>query len=349
MNTEEFIKRSKEKHGYKYDYSLVEYINNHTYVKIICPEHGIFEQEPRIHLNCGCKKCTYSTKNDFIKKSNMIHNNKYDYSLVEYKGVLMSIKIICPEHGIFEQMPSHHKNGRGCPYCRGYVGKDGFINKANEIHKNKYDYSLVEYKNQGTKVKILCPEHGIFEQLPSLHINKKNGCPVCTNNKKLTLESFIEKSIEKHGKKFDYSLVELINSKTKVKIICPTHGIFIQMAGSHLRYGCKKCADNYKIGENEDYKRYILDIRNYTKKNKNKLFENWDGFDYYDGEYIKENISLNCCESNYPTIDHKISIFYGYKNNISPEIIGDISNLCITKRFINSSKNSKTEDEYKSF
>lgn len=50
--------------------------------------------------------------------------------------------------------------------------------------------------------------------------------------------------------------------------------------------------------------------------------------------------------TNYPTIDHKISVYYGFINNISPEEIGDISNLCITKRWINSTKRDSIESEF---
>ena len=57
---------------------------------------------------------------DFIEKANLVHNNKYDYSLVEYKGNKTKIKIICKLHGVFEQMPMNHlKKQECCPYCNG--------------------------------------------------------------------------------------------------------------------------------------------------------------------------------------------------------------------------------------
>jgi hypothetical protein len=88
-------------------------------------------------------------------------------------------------------------------------------------------------------------------------------------------------------------------------------------------------------------------VRKITNRNKNKLVENWDGYDYYDGEYIKDNFSLKHIDVNYPTIDHKISIFYGFMNDILFEEIGNINNLCFTKRSINSSKGRKIEKEFK--
>jgi len=115
LTKEEFIKRSKEIHGNKYDYSLVEYENMKTYIKLICPIHGKFKIYPNnhIHKKCGCWKCkkTYKlTKEEFIKRSKEIHGNKYDYSLVKYKNNRTKVKIICPKHGIFEKTPNKNIN-----------------------------------------------------------------------------------------------------------------------------------------------------------------------------------------------------------------------------------------------
>jgi len=113
------------------------------------------------------------------------------------------------------------------------------IKRFKDIHKDKYDYSLVEYKNSKTKVKIICKEHGVFEQTPEKHCSKQ-GCPKC-NNKNVTTEEFVEKSIKKHGKKYDYKLVDYKNSLEKVKIICDVHGVFEQIPKSHLKHGCLLC------------------------------------------------------------------------------------------------------------
>lgn len=189
LNTQVFIERSKKVHGLKYDYSLVEYKDNRTKVKIICPVHGIFEQIPMAHLRgSGCLKCTRTTLENFIEKARIKHGNKYDYSLVDYKHSKQKVDIICPVHGVFKQIPNAHltsKNG-GCPECardlvkeKRRFTKSQFIERAKLIHGDKYDYSLVEYVNKETKVKIICPDHGIFEQRPGAHI-LKNGCPKCS-------------------------------------------------------------------------------------------------------------------------------------------------------------------------
>lgn len=144
-----------------------------------------------------------------------------------------------------------------------------FIEKAKIVHGDKYDYSLIEYKNNYTKIKIICPIHGIFEQIPYAHTSNKSGCPKCgleksSKKQRLSYEKFIEKAKIIHGDRYDYSLVEYINAKTKIKIICPIHGVFEQIPDNHLRknYGCPKCKASH--GENK--------IRILLKKN-NILFE----------------------------------------------------------------------------
>jgi hypothetical protein len=137
LTTEEFIIKAKCVHGDKYDYSKVEYINNHTKMIIICPEHGEFLQTSEHHLNSfGCKECTYNKKklttDEFIQKAKLIHSDKYDYSKVNYINNHTKVIIICPVHSDFEQQPTNHLLGKGCSKC---VGK----NKTN-LPKNVADY-----------------------------------------------------------------------------------------------------------------------------------------------------------------------------------------------------------------
>ena len=135
------------------------------------------------------------------------------------------------------------------------ITKKEFIHKAKNIHLINYDYSLVEYKNAKTKVKIICPIHEIFEQTPDSHL-RGNGCPKCgleksSKKQRMSYEKFIEKAKIIHGDRYDYSLVEYINAKTKIKIICPIHGIFEQIPDNHTtkKYGCPFCRESQ--GEKE--------------------------------------------------------------------------------------------------
>ena len=125
LTTEQFIERSKQKHGNRYDYSSVEYVNNRTKVKITCPIHGSFEQIPDHHLTkgSGCPLCSgvkanqAKAKAEFVSRSREIHNNKYDYSLVNYVNAYTKVILLCREHGDFEQSPASHLSGRGCAKC----------------------------------------------------------------------------------------------------------------------------------------------------------------------------------------------------------------------------------------
>lgn len=127
------------------------------------------------------------TKNEFIEKANVVHNNKYDYSQVEYKNNKTPVAIVCPIHGTFLQRPDKHLQGQGCPFCsktRKY-STDDFIARSRAVHGDRYDYSKSVYKNANSKIKIICPEHGEFEQLAGNHLKGK-GCPKCKYNKAKT-------------------------------------------------------------------------------------------------------------------------------------------------------------------
>jgi hypothetical protein len=124
---------------------------------------------------------------EFISKAKLVHSNKYDYSLVNYTYSRIKVKIVCLEHGIFQQTPNNHLAGKECLKCS-YVKrnlnkiktKEEFINDSNKIHGDKYSYCLVDYEDSKIKVKIICTIHGEFEQTPDKHLS---GCPICKESK----------------------------------------------------------------------------------------------------------------------------------------------------------------------
>ena len=125
------------------------------------------------------------TKEIFINRSSKIHKLKYDYSNVEYKNNSTKVCIICPIHGDFYQTPQNHMNGKGCPKCKSIAtgercrySTEQFILSAKKVHRDRYDYSKVKYKDAKTKVCIICPIHGEFWQVPNYHIDGC-GCPEC--------------------------------------------------------------------------------------------------------------------------------------------------------------------------
>lgn len=263
MTTEEFIARAKQVHGDKYNYSLVEYVNAHTKIKIICPVHSVFEQTPDGHLKHGCSKCSGNAKMNtalFIEKAKQVHNGKYNYSKSVYKNNSTYLTIICPEHGEFQQTPAAHWKGAGCPFCAGNLKMtaDEFVTRAKKVHGDAYGYSKVNYSGIDNKVKIVCRKHNYeFEQTPNNHLHGQ-GCPICRNEKigdKLrgNKESFILKAREMHGNKYDYSKVVYKNASEKVIIICREHNYeFEQTPSSHLHgNGCPICGGVYRMSKDE--------------------------------------------------------------------------------------------------
>lgn len=195
----------------------------------------------------------YNTEK-IIKKFKTIHGDKYDYSKVDFIKTTIKVCIICPEHGEFWQEPHAHLKGQGCPKCgfkkriiKKTKTKESFINDAIKIHGNKYDYSLVEYVNNKTKVKIICPIHGVFELTPSALLVEKRGCPKCGNALKgLKLkkghDKFIEKTKNIYGEKYDYSKTDYKGYDVPIAIICPEYGESQQKPYIHLDdCDCQKC------------------------------------------------------------------------------------------------------------
>ena len=141
MTKDDFIKAAKKIHGNKYDYSKINFKNNLSDIVIICPEHGEFLQRVSHHLSgSGCPKCVGKNKttNDFADAANKIHSNKYDYSLVDYKGAHKNVIILCTTHGDFLQSPANHLAGKGCPYCNESQGEK-FVTKL--LNNNDLEFT----------------------------------------------------------------------------------------------------------------------------------------------------------------------------------------------------------------
>lgn len=259
---EEFIVKARQKHGDKYNYDNIKSIvNAHTYVTIICPIHGPFPQTPDSHTRgSGCNDCAkiiranklLKSTESFKERAKKIHGNKYDYSKVDYTYAKNNVTIICPEHGSFEQPAICHLIGHGCHTCAQIVISnkrrkkiDTFISEAKLKHGKKYDYKNVNYVNSSTYVDIICPIHGAFRQTPEKHL--AGGCYKCGfiksgETQRKSIEQFIQDAKNKHGNKYDYSLVKYEGSFVRVTITCTTHGPFEITPDSHLQgRGCKQC------------------------------------------------------------------------------------------------------------
>ena len=271
---DKFIEKAIKKHGNKYDYSKVEYVDSVTKVSIICPIHGEFLQTPQAHVRGnGCPKCANKKRgdtfrsniNEFIQKANEVHNRKYIYDKNSYVNATTKIPILCLEHGTFWMTPMAHLSGQGCPKCKGRgLNTNEIVSMFIEKQGDKYDYSKVEYRKMHEKVCIICREHGEFWQTPSKHLLGQ-GCPRCAieeraNDMNIGNEEFIRRARNVYGDKYIYIDTKYTKMENKVKIICPKHGEFWQKPYDHLHgYGCPKCGIIESKGENEIYE-YVCSL-----------------------------------------------------------------------------------------
>ena len=191
ITAEEVISRFKKVHGNRYDYSKVKYTDAKTKVEVLCKNHGVFLVTPSKHYGRGhgCPQCAGRTgekitANTFRARATKVHNGCYDYSMVKNPTSRGFVEILCKKHGAFSQRVDQHLAGKGCPLCCS-KGKpiqeklEEFIGNSTEAHNNKYDYSKVIFINKDTKVVIVCPIHGEFEQTPYSHLNLGRGCQIC--------------------------------------------------------------------------------------------------------------------------------------------------------------------------
>lgn len=246
-------------------------------------------------------------KERFILKVKNIHGDKVDTSKVKYVDSKTKVCLICPKHGEYWQTPAACVRGNKCPKCsnetRGPKGEnrmttEKFIEKANRIHKGKYDYSKASYVNANTKVCIICPEHGEFWQMPYAHLNGQ-GCPKCIG-RTMSQDEIIKKFNEVHSYKYDYSKVKFTKIKEKVCIVCPEHGEFWQTPQKHLAgQGCPICAKESVHGTINENKENFIKLSQIVHNN---------SYDYSEVEYVNNitKVRIKC---------DKHGIFYQRPNN----------------------------------
>lgn len=302
--TNDFIKKAKEIHGDKYDYSKVEYINAKTKVCIICSKHGEFLQNPHNHISnkSGCPKCSknhnrYNTEN-FIDKVKCLYNDKYDYSLVKYVDGKTKIKIICPIHGIFEKSPMKHLQGQGCPKCsktnaslKNRKTYNMFVTEAQKCHGNKYDYSKVNYVNANNKVCIICPKHGEFWQTPHHHLNGI-GCPKCKMSK---LETEIISMLNENNIKYIWQYKTKWLGRQSLDFYLPDYNIAIECQGEQ-HY--EKVYYRQKEWNDEKAEAFLIQNKNRDLMKIKKCVENNVKLYYFSKKYYNTNIETFIDKNN---------------------------------------------------
>lgn len=158
---------------------------------------------------------------------------------------------------------------------------EDFISQAMKVHGDVYDYSRTVYTHSRVKVEIICKVHGSFYVTPHNHLSCKNGCRKCSvESRTYNTAKFVERANEVHNHRYTYDNTTYVKSKTKVKIVCQTHGEFLQTPANHLSgYGCEWCSiDSRRIGKEDFEKR-----ANITHKHK---------FDYSEAVYVRTDVKI---------------------------------------------------------
>lgn len=208
-------------------------------------------------VNLSPSQCTEPS--EYYKfQVKQVHGDKYDLSVTNFTGADNNVNASCEKHGIFTIPAKYLKSIRGCPHCgnenmglKSRSTTEEFINKSKVKHGDKYDYSLVEYSTVKTKVKLICKDHGEFTIDPSNHLSGK-GCSLCgleasALSRALSQETVIQRFKERHGERYDYSLVKYTgDAHGKLIIVCKEHGIFEQSYANHNSgKGCPICAKEF--------------------------------------------------------------------------------------------------------
>lgn len=227
---------------------------------IICEREGFIFSVHRSNwapLKLSPSQCLTPTEyfKYLVKK---VHGDIYDLSETIFTGANSKVIARCTKHGSFSIEANNFTTIRGCPHCgnerSGLLSRDdtaGFIEKANKIHENKFDYSLVKYETAKKPVRIICKTHGEFSMLATNHLSGR-GCTICgretsRQSKVLSQKEVIRRFKDVHKEKYDYSSVVYIgDAHSHLNIICKEHGSFYQSYANHNSgKGCPVCAREF--------------------------------------------------------------------------------------------------------
>jgi hypothetical protein len=214
-----------------------------------------------------------------------------------------------------------------------------FIEESLKIHSNRYSYSEADYINNETPIKIICKLHGIFLQLPTLHLLKGCGCPKCIG-RNFTFDEWIEKFNKIHNNRYEY--ISYNNETRKLKIICKIHGEFEQFRFNHMRGSiCKECASIKRIHTqfNKSFRSKPEELLKW--KRYKKIVYGYSNIEYQKHLTIINPENLKRGNKDYH-IDHMYSIRDAFYNNVPPEIVGSYVNLRMISKEENLLKGKKS-------
>lgn len=269
LTRDDALARFRDRHGDRYDYSRVDYVDARTKVVIICRTHGPFKQGPAEHWNGqGCGPCARPRQtgapprpwDEVEPRLIAAHNGKYTYDGSNYRDSNSKIRATCPVHGDFWPQVASHLRGRfGCRECsyieRGQakqVSFEDWLRCARERFGHRFEYdpeSWNTHTNIGLKqLRFRCPIHGWQEMKPNYHLQSPMGCPTCGrfqggDKRRLTTEEFVARGMARFNGKYTYEKTVYRSAYEKVVVTCPEHGDFSTLPSNHTAgHDCPRCA-----------------------------------------------------------------------------------------------------------
>lgn len=289
------------------------------------------------------------TTKEFTTQAQEVHGNIYDYSEVVYINSSTKINIRCSVHGMFTMRPNDHKRGQGCAKCKSNLRTtESFINECTSIHNNRYTYESTVFIDLKSKVIVTCPVHGDFKVDARSHL-KGSKCGKCVGLG-WTTEMFTDEANRIHSNKYDYSNTIFKSFKSKLEIVCPEHGLFLQTPMAHLKssIGCLKCAREF-IGNNrrkstEEFVSEACDVHankyDYTKVTYSTsetpvtiICPVHGDFEQTPGNHLQGH-GCHCCAKSGFNVNKSAILYYLEIDNGTAYKIG-ITNRTVKERFSN--------------
>jgi hypothetical protein len=241
LSASEFIEKSKSKHGDKFIFDKLVYINMHTNVTLGCSLHGYFDILPHSHLrnhSGGCKQCALNKKSmsfeDFLGRARQVHGDFYNYDHAKVVNSKTPIKIICPIHGEFTQTANSHLSGKGCREC-GIVKSTKNLNKENNPQDNKNRESLLYH------IKVYSNNGKSFEKIGT------------------TTRDIEQRFASMNRDGFSYEVIQVYNLSLYDSIIIEDY-LLEEMESNGIRYKIKALKGTHVGGWTECFPENSIDI-----------------------------------------------------------------------------------------
>lgn len=315
-DTVEFINKAKKVHDGFYSYKKTNYESEDKEVIITCPVHGDFHQTPHIHLRGkGCPECgkikmiKTISKEEFIRRANVIHNGKYNYEKIKFNHTSEEGIITCPIHGDFKQKIDTHLQGCGCPICGNILSKkekeiyDYLCNKLGEDNVISRNRDII---GNGQELDIFLPQYNLaieyngtrwhseeFNKGKEYHLKKTELC----NSKGINLIHIFDYEYNSH-KEIILSRINNILGINKLNNITLNDDIEIKEISNnesnlfYQKYSIENINKEYLINIGCYYKGELVIVASFNEEvnNKSYVMENYATDNRYCYEHIGNEV-----------------------------------------------------------